>query len=112
MSIFSGNDEKDSHAVAPIPDRLKRNEKVIIITADNTEDIEFFYPYYRLTEEGYTVDVVTPQGGKFEAKHGLGLKNTKSIGEVKPEDYVLLYLPGGKAPAELRKNDKVLAFVK
>src|SRR5438132_1543850 len=88
MNIFSDKDrEKDTHAVAPIPERLRKNEKMIIITANNTEDLEFFYPYYRLTEEGYTVDVVTPKGGKLEAKHGLGLKNTKAIGDVWPQDY-------------------------
>jgi len=117
MSILdkvTGKDEqeKDTHAVVPIPERLRKNEKIIIITADNTEDIEFFYPYYRLTEAGYTVDVVTPEGGKFEAKHGLGLKQTKAIAAVRPEEYALLYIPGGKAPEELRKNDKVLQFVK
>jgi len=106
------NQEKDTHAVASIPERLKKNEKAIIITGDNVEDIEFFYPYYRLTEEGYTVDVVTPEGGKFEGKHGLGLKSSKPIKDVRPSDYVLLYLPGGKAPAELRKNAAVLNFVK
>ena len=31
---------------------------------------------------------------------------------ARPADYVLLYLPGGKAPAELRKNDQVIAFIK
>src|SRR5580693_6901534 len=113
MNIFSDKDmEKDTHAVAPLPERLRKNEKVIIITADNTEDLEFFYPYYRLTEEGYTVDVVTPKGGKFEAKHGLGLKNTKAIKDVTPQDYALLYIPGGKAPEELRKNKDALNFVK
>src|ERR1700733_13658166 len=107
-----GNDTEDTHAVVPIPERLKKKEKVVIITADNTEDIEFFYPYYRLTEEGYTVDVVTPKGGRFEGKHGLGLKNTKAIKDVTPQDYALLYIPGGKAPEELRKNEEVLDFVK
>jgi len=113
MSIF-GDDkqEKDNYAVAPIPERLRKNEKVAIITADNTEDLEFFYPYYRLSEEGYQVDVITPKGGKFEAKHGLGLKQTKPIKEARPQDYALLYIPGGKAPAELRKNDEVLNFVR
>ena len=112
MDAITGNSSEDNHAVVPVTSSRKKSEKVIIITANNTEDIEFFYPYYRLSEEGYTVDVVTPDGGKFEAKHGLGLKETKSISDVKPQDYALLYIPGGKAPAELRKNDKVLAFVK
>src|ERR1700733_6587993 len=111
---ITGQDSKikDSHSAAPIPERLKKNEKVVIITADKVEDIEFFYPYYRFIEEGYTVDVVTPKGGKFEGKHGLGLMETKSIDDIRVQDYALLYLPGGKAPAELRKNEKVVSFVK
>src|SRR5665213_3270619 len=105
LDTITGRDnDEDNHAVVPIPERLRKNEKVIIITADNTEDIEFFYPYYRLTEEGYTVDVVTPEGGKFEGKHGLGITKTMAIKDVRPDDYVLLYIPGGKAPATLRKN--------
>ena len=113
MSIFSDNsNERDTHAVAPIPESLRKNKKIAILTADNTEDIEFFYPYYRFTEEGYPVDVITPEGGKFEGKHGLGLNRTTPITDVRPEQYDLLYIPGGKAPAELRKIDEVLAFVK
>lgn len=113
MSLFgTSNSEKDTHAVVPIPERLKKNKKVVILTADKTEDVEFFYPYYRLTEAGYDVDVVTPEGGAFEGKHGLGLKNTKAIKDVRASDYELLYIPGGKAPEALRKNDAVLGFVK
>ncbi len=108
----TGDQGKDVYAVAPTPSRLMKQEKIILITADKTEDLEFFYPYYRLTEEGYTVDVVTPKGGAFEAKHGLGLKHTKAIGDVHPQDYALLYIPGGKAPLELRENASVLDFVK
>jgi protease I len=103
---------RDTHKAAPIPERLRKNQKIAIITDDKVEDTEFFYPYYRLTEAGYDVDVITAEGGKFEGKHGLGLQDSKSINEVNPADYVLLYLPGGKAPASLRDNDQVLAFVR
>ena len=112
MGLFSSDTPKDTHKAAPIPERLRKQEKVIIITGNKAEDTEFFYPYYRLVEEGYTVDVVTEDGKDFECKHGLGLKDTKSIEHVRPEDYALLYIPGGKAPAELRKNEKVIEFVK
>ena len=112
MDTLTGKEPEDNHKVVPIPERLRKQEKIIIITGDNTEDIEFFYPYYRLTEAGYTVDVVTKKGGKFAGKHGLGLQDTKSIADVRPEEYALLYLPGGKAPAELRENEAVIEFVK
>lgn len=104
--------QKDNYMVSPTPERLRKTEKIAIITGQETEDLEFFYPYYRLSEEGYEVDVITPDGGKLEGKHGLGINQTKSISAVRPADYALLYLPGGKAPSELRKNDAVLAFVR
>lgn len=97
---------------APIPARLQRDEKILILTADKTEDLEFYYPFYRLTEEGYAVDVATMDGKSFTAKHGYECKQTKALKNVRAQDYALLYIPGGQAPAALRENADVLAFVK
>jgi protease I len=96
------------------PETANRNtfRSVLILTADSTEDLEFFYPYYRFIEAGFKVDVATPDGGAFSGKHMLGLKKSMKIAEVDAEDYVLLYLPGGKAPAELRENRDALALTK
>ncbi len=112
MDKITGSSERDTHAVAPIPERLRKNQKVLILTADKTEDTEFFYPYYRLTEEGYDVEVATPKGGAFEGKHGLGLKDSKKVDDVRAGDYQLIYIPGGKAPAELCRNDRAIVLVK
>lgn len=87
-------------------------KSVLILTADKTEDLEFFYPFYRFTEEGFNVDVVTPKGGKFEGKQGLGLKETKKIADVSSSTYDLLYIPGGKAPAKLKDVDEAIELVK
>lgn len=102
----------DNYKIAPIPERLLKHQRVLIVTADKTHDLEFFYPYYRFSEEGYTVDVATPNGGEFKGKMGMGLKETLAVGNVSAADYSMLYIPGGNAPEELRKNDKVLALVK
>ena len=104
--------ENDTFKAAPTPDRLKKPETVLIITADDTQDLEFFYPYYRLNEEGYAVDVATPKGGAFKGKMGMGLKETRAMKDVNPADYALVYIPGGKAPSELRKNAEVIGFIK
>lgn len=95
------------------PDERKGEHfaKVLIVTADKTEDLEFFYPYYRFIEDGMSVDVATPSGGKFEAKQGLGLKETKKLSDVRADDYDLLFIPGGKAPEELKKNADALKLV-
>jgi len=96
------------------PEHLNRTapQSILMMTADNTEDLEFFYPYYRFIEAGYKVDVVTPKGGAFAAKHGIGLKQTLKINEVKAEDYALLYIPGGKAPETLKKDKDAVALTK
>lgn len=91
---------------------MRKHARVAILTDDKVEDIEFSYPYYRLTEEGYDVDVITADGGNFAGKHGMGLNDSKSIRDVHPNDYELLYLPGGKAPESLRDDDQVIAFVR
>lgn len=87
-------------------------KSVLILTADKTEDTEFFYPYYRFVEEGLMVDVVTPDGGEFKGKNGSGLKETKKISSVDPASYDLLYIPGGKAPEKLKGDDDALELVK
>lgn len=96
------------------PQTQNRNASVsvLFLTADKTEDLEFFYPYYRFVEQGFKVDVVTPDGGSFEGKQGLGLQHTKKITDVDAQQYDLLYIPGGKAPAALKKDDDAIALVK
>jgi protease I len=85
---------------------------VLILTANKTEDLEFFYPYYRFIEEGYKVDVATPHGGSFSGKQGLGLKNSLKVSDVDQQDYELLYIPGGKAPVELVKHEEALVLTR
>lgn len=93
---------------SPETDNKLSPRAILIITADKTEDIEFFYPYYRFIEAGFKVDVATPKGGAFKGKQGLGLEDSMKISSANVADYELLYIPGGKAPAELRKNEEAL----
>lgn len=112
MELNPFKDDKDIMKAAPTPERLKKAERVLILTADDTEDMEFFYPYYRMVEEGYQVDVATMDGKSFKGKKGYEFKQTTKLENLRAEDYALLYIPGGKAPAALRKDDAVIQFVK
>lgn len=85
---------------------------VLMITADKVEDLEFFYPFYRLVEEGVRVDVATPSGGAFKGKNGYELKETLKIDGLNPDAYHLLIIPGGKAPEELKKSEATVDFVR
>lgn len=78
--------------------------KALIISADNFEDTELLVPYYRLKEEGIDVDIASIKKGKIKGKHGYEIEANKSLKEIKPDDYNILILPGGKAPETIRKE--------
>jgi len=86
--------------------------KALIISADNFEDTELLVPYYRLKEEGITVDVASMKKGKIKGKHGYEVEATIGLGEVDPEDYDILVLPGGKAPEAVRKEKEAVRIAK
>ena len=84
--------------------------KALIISADNFEDSELLFPYYRLKEEGIEVEVATPSCGTIRGKHGYEVKADRKIADIDPDDYDLLVLPGGKAPETVRKEAAALAI--
>ncbi len=83
--------------------------KALIISADNFEDSELLFPFYRLEEEGVQVDIASLKKGKLRGKHGYEITANKDLSEIIPADYDLLVLPGGKAPETVRKEKAALA---
>lgn len=87
--------------------------KAVIITAQNFQDEEFVYPYYRLLEEGISVDVATPGKVNVCGKYGVPSRPTVDTEDLKAADYDVVILPGGfEAPDRLRIRKEVLSFVK
>ena len=82
--------------------------KALIISADNFEDTELLVPYYRLKEEGIYVDIASINKGRIKGKHGYEVEVNKTLKEVKPDEYDILILPGGKAPEAIRKEKEAL----
>jgi protease I len=87
-------------------------KKVLIISADQFEDTELLVPYYRLKEAGIGVTVSSTGGGRIKGKHGYEVGVDASVSEVDAEDFDALVLPGGKAPAALRKDETVVALAR
>jgi|WetSurMetagenome_2_1015567.scaffolds.fasta_scaffold00839_3 protease I len=83
--------------------------KAVVLTADTFEDMEVFFPVFRLLEQGWHVDIAAPGPKELHGEHGYSLKPGKLIGEIEPDDYDLLIIPGGSptgAPATVRKIPK------
>src|SRR3990172_6734865 len=86
--------------------------KALIISADNFEDSELLFPFYRLKEEGLQVDIASVKRGTLRGKHGYEVAANKDLNEIIRGDYDLLILPGGKAPEALRKEKAALTIAK
>lgn len=84
--------------------------KALIISADEFEDSELLYPYYRLQEEGLEVDIASVAAGKISGKRGYEVTAELALRDVDPDGYALLVIPGGKAPARLRREQAALAI--
>ncbi|NQW23746.1 MAG: DJ-1/PfpI/YhbO family deglycase/protease [SAR202 cluster bacterium] len=86
--------------------------KALIITGRQVQDHEYIYPYYRLQEEGYEVDVAVRGKETVLAIIGVRIEPTKDIPELKVEDYEVLVLPGGaKAMEYMRQDQEILDFI-
>jgi protease I len=84
-------------------------KKALILAGKSIQDHEYIYPFYRLQEEGYTVDVAVR--GKETVMGQLGaakIEPTKDIPELKTSDYDVLVLPGGAKAMEYMRQDKDL----
>ena len=95
--------------------KTKSNRKAVVLTADKFEDMEVFFPVFRLLEEGWQVDIAAPGMKEIRGENGYVLKPDITIEEVDPDEYNLLIIPGGApngAPATVRKIKKAQEIAK
>jgi len=88
-------------------------KKILILISNGFEDSEFLYPYYRLQEAGYDVDVVGSKAkATYTGKHGIPFKADFSPADVNIEDYMGTIIPGGAAPDRMRLDKGLVEIVK
>ena len=84
----------------------------VIITAPGFQDEELIYPYYRLLEADYNVDIATKDGNVVYGKYGVPARATKATTELLADNYDIVLLPGGfEAPDRVRLLPEVLTFL-
>jgi protease I len=89
------------------------DRKVLILAADDFEDMELLYPLYRLREEDVSVTVAGLDEYPVTGKKGHGPVDVDAtVDEVRPGDYDALVIPGGYAPDKLRRSQAVLDLVR
>jgi protease I len=92
--------------------------KVLMLAGDAAESLEVMYPYQRLLEEGYEVDMAGPSVKKLQfvvhdfvdgydtytEKPGYTWEADVSFADADPSEYVALVVPGGRAPEYIRND--------
>jgi protease I len=100
--------------------------KVLMLTGDAGESLEVLYPYQRLREEGYDVDIAAPTKKRLQfvvhdfvddfetytEKPGYTWPADLAFSEVDPSDYVALVVPGGRAPEYIRNDPDFARIVR
>ncbi len=103
------------------------SKKILMLVGDYAEDYETMVPFQFLSGLGYEVHAVCPdkkagdtvataihdfEGDQtYSEKRGHNFAINYDFAAVKPEGYVGLLIPGGRAPEYLRMNQAVLAVV-
>ena len=88
-------------------------KRTVIITGPGFQDEEVVYPYYRLLEEGYNVDIATKDGAVVNGKYGVPARATMATTDLKADSFDAVILPGGfEAPDRVRLLPEVLEFVR
>jgi protease I len=103
-------------------------KKILMLVGDFVEDYEVMVPFQALQMVGHRVDAVCPDRGAgqkvrtavhdfegdqtYTEKPGHGFTLNATFGEVRPEAYDALVIPGGRAPEYLRLHETVLQIVR
>ena len=87
-------------------------KKVLSFIENLFDERELIYPYYRLQEAGYTVDVAGSESKTFTSKSGLTQASDMAYGDVNVDDYLGLLIPGGFAPDYMRRYEDAIEIVK
>ena len=74
------------------------------------EDSEFRLPYEAFKQAGHEVTVIGLEAGaQLQGSKG---KETATFGQVSPQQFDALLIPGGSSPDKLRAHDEAVAFTR
>jgi protease I len=93
---------------------MSSSQKRVVILIDNSyQEMEVWYPYFRLQEYGAAVEFAGAIAGHvYESKLGYPAKTGLSYDQLSVSDFEAVIVPGGVAPDRIRRYPKANLFVK
>ncbi len=88
-------------------------KKVAVLLDKDYQELEVWYPYYRMKEEGAEVTLVAAEAKKeYSSKLGYPATSDVAAGKVRAGDFHAVIIPGGWAPDYMRRSDDMVNFVR
>jgi protease I len=89
-----------------------QGKRVAVLVEQLYQEMEVWYPIYRLREAGCTVTVVGPEAGQtYPSKLGYPCKSDKAAQNCRAEDFDAVVIPGGFAPDFIRRTEAMIRLV-
>jgi len=89
-----------------------QGKRAAVLVEQLYQEMEVWYPIYRLREAGCKVTVIGPEAGQtYPSKLGYPVKSDKAAKDVSPNDFDLVVIPGGYAPDHLRRCEPMIRLV-
>ncbi|MFQ5824772.1 MAG: type 1 glutamine amidotransferase domain-containing protein [bacterium] len=89
-----------------------KGKKILFFVHELYEDLELWYPKFRLIEEGAEVVIVAPEIKEYKGKHGYPCTPDIMVDKVNTNEFDGLVISGGFAPDKLRRFQRVLEIVR
>jgi protease I len=103
----------DNHPIRKEAAMLLTDKKIVLLVETAYNDREFWYPYYRLKEEGAEVCVVGPEAGvQYKGKDGIAARADKGMNDIEAGDFDGIVIPGGYAPDHMRRHRAMVKLVR
>ena len=88
-------------------------KRVAVLVEQQYQELEVWYPVYRLREAGCVVTLVGPEAGKtYPSKLGYPAKADAAAADVSAADFDAVVIPGGFAPDYIRRHEPMLKLVR
>ncbi len=88
-------------------------KRIAILLENLYDDKELLYPYYRLQEEGFTVDLIGAKANTtYKSKNGVPATSDKASSDVSADEYDALVIPGGFSPDYMRRTQATVDFAR
>ena len=89
-----------------------QGKRACVLVEQQYQEMEVWYPVYRLREAGCKVTLVGPAAGQsYPSKLGYPARSDKAARDVSAADFDLVVIPGGFAPDFIRRAPAMIKLV-